>query len=84
MITYRIQKVRVCSTLKDIVFSDGNVHSDNVKLLSLSFSHYPNVTVPTANTCSLTICLPTVITDAAIVASRMTYGIFNSVVFGLT
>ena len=51
---------------------------------TITFSHDPNVTVPTANTCSLTICLPTAITDAAIFSSRMTYGIFNSVGFGLT
>ena len=50
---------------------------------TITFSHDPNVTVPTANTCSLTICLPTAITDAAIFSSRMTYGIFNSVGFGL-
>ena len=45
----------------------------------IGFAHDSTVTLPTANTCSPTLTLPTAITD---VHKRMTYAIFNSVGFG--
>ena len=48
----------------------------------IGFAHDSTVTLPTANTCSPTLTLPTAITDIDIFKSRMTYAIFNSVGFG--
>ena len=49
---------------------------------SITFSHSAEDTLPTANTCDLSIRLPTSITDVGTFSSRMTFGIFNAVGFG--
>jgi len=42
----------------------------------------PEVTLPTASTCLLTLTLPTAIADINILKKRITYAIFNTVGFG--
>ena len=44
--------------------------------------HDPEVTSPTASTCSLTLTRPTTIADIDIFKKRITYAIFNTVGFG--
>lgn len=48
----------------------------------IGFAHDSAVTLPTANTCSPKLTLPTAITDVDTLKRRMTYAIFNSVGFG--
>ena len=48
----------------------------------IGFAHDCTVTLPTANTCSPTLMLPTAIADVDAFKRRMTYTIFNSVGFG--
>eukprot|EP00731_Ephydatia_muelleri_P016139 Em0009g563a len=45
---------------------------------TINFCHDPAVTLPTSNTCSMSITLPTAIINVDTFSSRMTYGIGNS------
>ena len=49
---------------------------------TINFCHDPAVTLPMANTCSLSITLPTAIDNVETFFSKMTFGIGNSVGFG--
>jgi len=48
----------------------------------IGFAHDSAVTLPTANTCSPKLTLPTAIADVETFKRRMTYAIVNSVGFG--
>ena len=48
---------------------------------TIQFCHNPTITLPTANTCSLTLTLPTACRDDTF-ASKMTFGIANCIGFG--
>lgn len=48
---------------------------------NIQFCHDATITLPTANTCSLTLTLPTACRDDTFV-SKMTFGIANCIGFG--
>lgn len=48
----------------------------------IKFHHDAQVTLPTVNTCALTVTLPTAIMDVDLFKKRISYAIFNSVGFG--
>lgn len=49
---------------------------------TIKFSHDPVFLFPAANTCTVTITLPTAIEKAEVFASNITFGIYNSSGFG--
>ena len=50
----------------------------------ITFFYDSSITLPAANTCSLTLKLPATIDNPDVFKRRVTYGIFNSIGFGCT